>query len=241
MPLTKLVFKPGVSREGTRYSNEGGWYDGDKIRFRMGYVERIGGWEKAVDTQFLGTARKLHNFVDLQSNNYLFVGTNVKAYLENGGIFTDITPVRRTSMIPNPVTGVSATGSIGSVTISIDGNKTVAVQGVSAQGQLGTLESVTTYSNTSFGVAGVGQVGQVTVIATPVDVVVSFSVESVNISEYTAPGAQATDALGRGLLLYPRVCRSGLGGRDCSPDGSPGGGEDGGSPAGRQGVRRRHC
>ena len=197
MPLTKLVFKPGVSREGTRYSNEGGWYDGNKIRFRMGYVERIGGWVKATSEQFLGTARELHNFVDLQSNNYLFIGTNVKAYLENGGVLTDITPIRRTSMIPNAVTGVSATGAVGDVVVFIDGSKTVPVTGVQAAGELGTLEALTTTSNTSFGVQGTGQIGQVTVVATPVNVIASFSVESVSVSEYTAPGAAATGQVGQ--------------------------------------------
>ena len=197
MPLTKLVFKPGVSREGTRYSNEGGWYDGNKIRFRMGYVERIGGWVKATSEQFLGTARELHNFVDLQSNNYLFIGTNVKAYLENGGVLTDITPIRRTSMIPNAVTGVSATGAVGDVVVFIDGSKIVPVTGVQAAGELGTLEALTTTSNTSFGVQGTGQIGQVTVVATPVNVIASFSVESVSVSEYTAPGAAATGQVGQ--------------------------------------------
>lgn len=197
MPLTKLVFKPGVSREGTRYSNEGGWYDGNKIRFRMGYVERIGGWVKATSEQFLGTARELHNFVDLQSNNYLFIGTNVKAYLENGGVLTDITPIRRTSMIPNAVTGVSAAGAVGDVVVLIDGSKIVPVTGVQAAGELGTLEALTTTSNASFGVQGTGQVGQVTVIATPVNVIASFSVESVSVSEYTAPGAAATGQVGQ--------------------------------------------
>lgn len=196
MPLTKLVFKPGISREGTRYSNEGGWYDGDKIRFRMGYVERIGGWEKAVDAQFLGTARKLHNFVDLQSNNYLFVGTNVKAYLENGGVFTDITPIRRTSTIPIAVTGVAATGEVGAVTVFIDNNTTVLVSGLGAEGKIGVLESIANYSTTFFGVSGTGQVGVVTVVAAPVSVVVSYSVEAVAISEYTSDTAEATGVVG---------------------------------------------
>ena len=214
MPLTKLVFKPGISREGTRYSNEGGWYDGDKIRFRMGYVERIGGWEKAVDAQFLGTARKLHNFVDLQSNNYLFVGTNVKVYLENGGVFTDITPIRRTSIVPIAVTGVAATGEVGAVTVFIttvvvsglgaegqvgalvDNNTTVVVSGLGAEGKIGVLESVTNYSTTFFGSSATGQVGVVTVIAAPVDVVVSSSVEAVAISEYTSDTAEATGVVG---------------------------------------------
>ena len=95
MPLTKLVFRPGINREGTNYSNEGGWFDGDKIRFRSGYVERIGGWEQ-VSGPFIGTARKLHDFVTLASQSLLFIGTHKKVYLEDSGSLYDITPIRRT-------------------------------------------------------------------------------------------------------------------------------------------------
>ena len=117
MPLTKLQFQPGIRREGTRYSNEGGWYDCDKVRFRSGYVEKIGGWTKATTSAFLGTARKLHNFVTLASQNYLFIGTESKAYLELGGSYTDITPIRRTVTLgTDPIT----TGSAGSGIITIN-------------------------------------------------------------------------------------------------------------------------
>jgi hypothetical protein len=95
MPLTKLVFRPGINREGTNYSNEGGWYDGDKIRFRSGYVERIGGWRQ-VSGPVIGTCRNLHDFTTLASQNLLFMGTNKKAYLEDSGAIYDITPIRRT-------------------------------------------------------------------------------------------------------------------------------------------------
>lgn len=117
MPLTKLQFQPGIRREGTRYSNEGGWYDCDKVRFRSGYVEKIGGWAKATTSAFLGTARKLHNFVTLTSQNYLFIGTEQKAYLELGSFNTDITPIRRTVTLgTDPIT----TGSAGSGIITIN-------------------------------------------------------------------------------------------------------------------------
>ena len=118
MPLSKLQFQPGIRREGTRYSNEGGWYDCDYVRFRSGYAEKIGGWTKAVGTAFAGTARKLHNFVDLSSNNYLFIGTEKKAYLENGGVYTDITPIRRTVTLgSNPFDTTGGAGS-GVITVS---------------------------------------------------------------------------------------------------------------------------
>ena len=109
MPLTKLDFRPGINREGTNYSNEGGWYDGDKIRFRSGFVERIGGWVKVGTAAFSGTCRKLHDFVTLSSENLLFMGTNTKAYLEDSGVLYDITPIRRTVTLgANPITTQSA-------------------------------------------------------------------------------------------------------------------------------------
>jgi hypothetical protein len=93
MPLQKLQFRPGLNREGTDYSNEGGWYDGDKIRFRSGFPEKIGGWTRYSVNQFLGLARALWNWVALNGANYLGVGTNLKYYLEYGGVYNDITPV----------------------------------------------------------------------------------------------------------------------------------------------------
>jgi len=109
MPLTKLQFRPGINREGTNYSNEGGWYDGDKIRFRSGFVERIGGWAKVGTTAFNGTCRKLHDFVTLASENLLFMGTNTKVYLEDSGVLNDITPIRRTVTLgTNPLTTQAA-------------------------------------------------------------------------------------------------------------------------------------
>lgn len=97
MPLTKLQFRPGVNRETTSYSNEGGWYDCDKVRFRAGTPEKIGGWEKLSGRSFLGTARALHPFVALDGSRYLGVGTHLKYYLEEGGYYRDITPVRETT------------------------------------------------------------------------------------------------------------------------------------------------
>jgi len=93
MPLQKLQFRPGLNREGTDYSNEGGWYDGDKIRFRSGFPEKIGGWTRMATAQFLGYARSLWNWVALNGANYLGVGTNLKYYLEYGGSYNDITPI----------------------------------------------------------------------------------------------------------------------------------------------------
>lgn len=96
MPLQKLTFRPGVNREGTNYANEGGWYDCDHIRFRSGQVEKIGGWTRLSNGSFLGTARSMWNWINLEGTNYLGVGTNLKYYIEYGGGYYDITPIRKT-------------------------------------------------------------------------------------------------------------------------------------------------
>ena len=92
MPLQKLQFRPGLNREGTDYSNEGGWYDGDKIRFRSGFPEKIGGWTRLSNNTYLGTARSLWNWTTLANANLLGVGTSKKYYIEQGGDFYDVTP-----------------------------------------------------------------------------------------------------------------------------------------------------
>jgi hypothetical protein len=97
MPLTKLQFRPGVNREVTSYSNEGGWRDCDKIRFRFGYPEKLGGWEKYSPSTYLGTARALHSWTTLDGSNLLGIGTNLKYYIEEGQVFNDITPLRQTT------------------------------------------------------------------------------------------------------------------------------------------------
>ncbi len=97
MPLTKLQFKPGVNRETTSYSNEGGWFDCDKVRFRFGFPEKIGGWQKISGSFFLGTCRALHPWVALDSSKYIGVGTNLKYYINEGGGYNDITPIRLTT------------------------------------------------------------------------------------------------------------------------------------------------
>lgn len=110
MPLTKLQFRPGINREITAYSNEGGWVDCDKIRFRFGYPEKIGGWEKYGSAAYLGSARALHNWIALDGSNYLGVGTHLKYYIEEGQAFNDITPIRATTAAGD-VTFAATSGS----------------------------------------------------------------------------------------------------------------------------------
>ena len=116
MPLQKLQFRPGVNREGTTLSNEGGWYDCDKIRFRSGYPEKIGGWAALSRNTFLGVCRSLWNWVTLKSYNLLGVGTNLKFYVEDGGDYYDITPLRETNA--NPGAGITLTASGTTLTVS---------------------------------------------------------------------------------------------------------------------------
>ena len=104
MPLQKVSLKPGINREGTRYSTEGGYYDGDKIRFRQGLPEKIGGWLRISETTFEGVARSLHNWVTLGDQNLIGVGTHLKFYIENVGNYNDITPLRSTVTLSNPFT-----------------------------------------------------------------------------------------------------------------------------------------
>ena len=105
MPLTKLQFKPGINRETTSYSNEGGWFDGDKIRFRMGFPEKIGGWVKNSENAFLGTCRALHPWVTLSGEKFIGVGTGLKYYISEGGAYKDITPLRVSSSAVTFATG----------------------------------------------------------------------------------------------------------------------------------------
>jgi len=117
MPLQKVLLKPGVNRENTRYTNEGGWYESEKIRFRQGTPEKIGGWARISAATFLGVCRSLWNWVTLGSQNLLGVGTNLKFYIENGGIYYDVTPIRAQYTLTNPF----ATNGTTTVTVTHSG------------------------------------------------------------------------------------------------------------------------
>ena len=112
MPLQKLALKPGVNRENTRYTSEGGWYESDKVRFRQGMPEKIGGWERISSNTFLGICRSLHSWVTLVNLTITSVGTHLKYYLEDGGAYYDITPIRATVTLTNPFTTVSGSATV---------------------------------------------------------------------------------------------------------------------------------
>jgi hypothetical protein len=117
MPFQKLQFRPGLNKDTPAYADEGGWSDCDKIRFRMGYPETIGGWERVSNSQFLGSCRALHPWTALDGTQYIGVGTNLKYYVFRGAYF-DITPIRLTT-------------SAGDVTFSAtDGSSTITVSDV---------------------------------------------------------------------------------------------------------------
>ena len=109
MPLAKYVFKPGINREGTNYSNEGGWFNSDKIRFRKGRPERLAGWEKNTTNTFKGTCRSLYSYRDEGQTDYVGVGTHLKYYIKQGGNYNNITPIRKTST--NSITFSATNGS----------------------------------------------------------------------------------------------------------------------------------
>ena len=107
MPLRKLAIKPGINREATRYATEGGWYDSDKVRFRGGFPEKIGGWIRISAASFLGVCRSLWTWTTLSAQKLTGVGTNLKFYIEQGGLYRDVTPLRTydySATLTNPFT-----------------------------------------------------------------------------------------------------------------------------------------
>ena len=123
MPLQKLQLKPGVDRENTRYAAEGGWYETDKVRFRRGMPQKIGGWVRLSAATFLGVCRSMLNWVTLQQQNLVSVGTNLKYYIERGGAYFDITPIRATATLTNPFTT-----TLNSTTVLVTDNAHGALQ-----------------------------------------------------------------------------------------------------------------
>ena len=97
MPLQKFIFNPGINKEGTDYSAEGGWFDGNLVRFRKGFPEKIGGWQKYIQSSYEGTGRKLHGWVNLEGTKLLGLGTRFKLYIQEGTTYNDVTPIRSTT------------------------------------------------------------------------------------------------------------------------------------------------
>jgi hypothetical protein len=119
MPLQKLQFKPGLNRDQTNYTNEGGWYECDKIRFRSGYPQKIGGWLRYGMFSIAGICRQVFNWITTGSDNYLAIGTSKKLYIEAGGVLYDITPIRATFTTPSTNNCFSTISGSKTVTVTI--------------------------------------------------------------------------------------------------------------------------
>lgn len=160
MALKKIVLKPGVNRENTRYTNEGGYYESDKVRFRQGTPEKIGGWVQVSSNTFLGYCRSLWNWVTLAGANLVGVGSEIKFYIEQTGAYYDITPVAYTSTLgASPVTTVNLSATVTVTDVSyqpsvgdyviFSGMTTVNNVTLNGQYQVVSLPSGTTYTVTA--------------------------------------------------------------------------------------------
>ena len=142
MPLQKYVFRPGINKEGTAYSNEGGWFNSNLVRFRKGLPEKIGGWQKASTDSFKATGRALHAWVDLAGTKFLGLGTTWKYYVLEGSTYNDVTPIRATT-----TNGIVFAATNGSTTITATDsnhgaiiNDFVTISGAASLGGLITAE-----------------------------------------------------------------------------------------------------
>ena len=175
MPLKKLTLRAGVNRENTRYTNENGYYVSNNVRFRQGTPEKIGGWTRLSANFFLGVCRSLWNWATLGGANYLGVGTNLKFYIESGGVYNDITPLRTpaTTINNNPFAGNGTT----TVTVTDTAHGGTTGDFVTFSGATGTYAAifnaefvitvltVDTYTITTTSVIAAGSSGGASVVA----------------------------------------------------------------------------
>jgi hypothetical protein len=149
MPLVKLQFKSGVNRETTSYSNEGGWFDIDKVRFRFGFPEKIGGWIKSSATSFLGTCRALHQWTSLAGDRYIGVGTNLKYYINEGGGYNDITPIRETTDAGDVTFSASANTLSADISAATNSIPLTSTSGFPESGRIKIDSEIITYAGLS--------------------------------------------------------------------------------------------
>ena len=174
MPLQKVLLKPGVNRENTRYTTEGGWYECNNVRFRQGNPEIIGGWTPFTLNTFLGVCRSLWNWATLGSVNLIGVGTNLKFYIEEGGFFNDVTPIRATTTLgANPFTGDGTTtvvvtaashGAVNGDYVTFSGVTGTYASLLNAQYQI-TFINANSYSITTASAVAAGATGGAAVVA----------------------------------------------------------------------------
>ena len=142
MPLQKLQFKPGLNRDQTNYSNEGGWYECDKIRFRSGYPQKIGGWLRYGTFTVVGVCRQVFNWITTASDNYLALGTSKKLYIEAGQILYDITPIRQTFATPATDNCFTTVNGSKTVTVTIASHGTSDGDYVTFSGVVGSIGGI---------------------------------------------------------------------------------------------------
>ena len=206
MPFIKLQFKPGVNRDQTDYSNEGGWYECDKIRFRSGYPEKIGGWVKTTPTAFGGVCRQMWNWITTFNDNLLALGTDTKVYIENGGYYYDITPFgealagSNTFAVTNTLAVVTVTTTTALPSWLVTGEPVLIAGFVSALGgipiaELNAVQTITKTGANSFTFA----------VATPASSTTSVSGAGYTVQAEIEPGNAVTTAgLGWGAGTWGR-------------------------------------
>ena len=142
MSFLKLNFKPGINRDTTNYSGEGGWWDGDKIRFFSGFPQKLGGWQKTTSNTFIGTCRQVWNWITSFTDNFLGVGTDVKLYIEVGGVFYDITPLRTTLSSTDTDNCIETTSGSNVVNIAVTAHGCLSGDYVTISGVTGDVGGV---------------------------------------------------------------------------------------------------
>jgi len=216
MPLTKFNFKPGINKEETDYSNENGWVDGNLVRFRKGGVEKVGGWAKKSTNVFFDTARALHSWISLGGARYLGFGTTSKYYIDNGGSYNDVTPIRATT-----TNGIVFSATDGSSLITATDSDHGAVVGdwVTLAGAVSLGGVITaTVLNKEYQINGVGSANVFTFTATDSagDAVTANSSDSNN----GGAGADAVYQINSGLDVFVQSAGWGSGTWSASTFGS---------------------
>lgn len=168
MPLQKYIFNPGINKEGTDYAAEGGWFDSNLVRFRKGLPEKIGGWQKYIETSYEGTGRKLHGWVDLDGTKLLGLGTRFKLYIQEGTSYNDITPIRATTSAGDVT--FSATDGSSTITVTDSGHGAVDGDFVTFSGAASLGGNVTaTVLNQEYQVVAVPTANTFTIVAKDTD------------------------------------------------------------------------
>ena len=186
MPLLKVNFKPGVNRETTSYGDENGWFNSDLIRFRKGRPEKMGGWSRLSSNIINGVGRSLHTWAALDGSKYMGLGTETKVYIEEGGAYNDITPIRATTTLgTNPLTTVNGS-SVVTVTAPSHGavtNDFVTISGAAAvnsitTGQLNTEHQLTVIDSNSYTIITAGTAGSGTLTGGGSSVVAAYQINT---------------------------------------------------------------